>query len=107
MIMKHLKTLLTTIAALLCSVTINAYDFEVDGLLYDITSELEVEIVTETENFNGGDVVIPETVTYNGTTYNITSISQGAFQGTERITSLIISNIVLTNPKTLPDTAIA
>ena len=91
MIMKHLKTLLTTIAVLLCSISVSAYDFEVDGLWYDITSELEVEIVTETENFNGGDMVIPETVTYNGTTYNITSISQGAFQGNERITSLIIS----------------
>ena len=37
--MKTIKTLLATIALLLCSETMNAHDFEVDGIYYNILSE--------------------------------------------------------------------
>ena len=37
--MKQIKTLLTTIAVLLCCGTINAYDLEVDGIYYNIDKE--------------------------------------------------------------------
>ena len=36
--MKTIKQLLITVAVLLCSVTANAYDFEVDGIYYNILS---------------------------------------------------------------------
>ena len=36
--MKTIKQLLTTIAVLLCSVVVNAHDFVVDGIYYNITS---------------------------------------------------------------------
>lgn len=88
--MKIIKTWLTTITVLLCSIMVNAQNFEVDGINYYVTSAREVQVSYDTENLSG-DVLIPETVSYNGTAYNVTSISTGAFQSNERITSLIIS----------------
>ena len=88
--MRTIKTWLATIAVLLCSVSASAQNFEVNGIMYYVTSEQEVQVFDETEILSG-DVVIPETVTYNGITYNVTSIRTGAFQSNERITSLIIS----------------
>ena len=51
--MKTIKLLLTTIAVLLCSVMANAYDFEVDGIRYDITSftDLTVKASSLSETF--------------------------------------------------------
>ncbi len=80
--MKQIKTWLTTMAVLLCSGMINAasYDFEVDGIFYAVNkgSDLTVSVV------NGkyeGDVVIPESVTYESETYTVTSIQGSSYLG--------------------------
>ena len=41
-----------------------------------------------------GDVVIPETVTYSGQTYSVTSIGSSAFKGCSGLTSVTIPNNV-------------
>ncbi|MCR4812141.1 MAG: leucine-rich repeat protein [Bacteroidales bacterium] len=41
-----------------------------------------------------GDLTIPSTVTYNGTTYSVTSIGNSAFSGCTGLTSLTIGNSV-------------
>ena len=88
------KTLLA-IACLLCSITVFAEDFEVDGIYYYITSETEktVEVTSRSGGYTGS-VVIPETVTYNGTTYSVTSINYEAFRECTGLTSVIIPNSV-------------
>lgn len=48
------------------------------------------------ENEYTGDVDIPETVTYSGKTYTVTSISYEAFSGCSGMTSITISNSVTT-----------
>ena len=41
-----------------------------------------------------GNVVIPESVTYNGKTYSVTSIEYGAFRGCSGLTGITIPNSV-------------
>ena len=45
-------------------------------------------------NEYSGNVVIPESVTYNGTTYSVYSIGYGAFQDCSGLTSITIPNSV-------------
>lgn len=98
--MKHLKTLLTTIAVLLCSVTINAHDFEVDGIYYNITSNTDftVEVTYKGSASSSAvytdSVVIPSSVTYNGITYSVTAIGSSAFQSCGELTGISLPNSV-------------
>ena len=51
------------------------------------------------ENYSNeysGNIVIPESVTYNGTTYPVTSIDGAAFDGCSSLTSVTIPNSVTT-----------
>ena len=94
--MKALKTLLITIAVLLYSTTVSAHDFEVDGIYYNITSdsEMTVEVTSNSSTVYSGDVVIPANVVYNGSSYDVTSIGNGAFSGCTGLTNITIPNSV-------------
>lgn len=76
------RLFLVAVGSLLFS-QIWAYDFEVDGLYYDIVDDA-VELTyqsTDKSNYSGLDrVEIPETVTYGGNTYSVTSIGRNAFR---------------------------
>ena len=78
--MKQIYRLSLMLLALLLPATATAHDFEVDGIYYDLNGN---EATVTHNNFNGcsysGDVTIPTSVTYNGTTYPVTSIHYGAF----------------------------
>ena len=70
--MKHLNIFKRALLALLilCSSSVWAYDFEVDGIYYNITNETNKTVeVTDGENKYTGNVVIPSTVTYNSMAY--------------------------------------
>ncbi len=92
------RTLLKTLAAiafLLCSITVFAEDFEVDGIYYYITSETEKTVeVTYGNSTYTGSVVIPETITYSGTRYSVTEIGISAFEGCSELTEVTIANSV-------------
>lgn len=98
--MKHLiTTTLLLVASILLSATAHAYDFEVDGIYYNIINGNQAEVTSvdnnwETQDYTG-DVIIPATVTHNGATYSVTVIG-AAFEYCESLTSVTIPNSVTT-----------
>ena len=99
--MKQLITKLLMLTAVLsASANIYAYDFEVDGIYYNIisSSKKTVEVTYRNHNYNSyqGNVVILEQVLYNNDTYSVTTISGGAFYGCTGLTSVTIPNSVTT-----------
>lgn len=94
--MKHIKHLAATVAMLLGCITVSAYNFEVDGIFYNITnrSSFTVEVTYYYEEPYSGDVVIPKTVTYNGAVYTVTSIDDYAFQNSSNLTTVTVPESV-------------
>ena len=75
--------------------TVFADEFEVDRIRYKTTSSSTVEVSSKSyDNRYSGDIVIPESVDYNGTTYEITSIGSEAFRDCSRLLSVTIGNSV-------------
>lgn len=83
------STLLFLLALLLCLAHTYAFahDFEVDGIYYNYlyNEDKTVAVTFQGDNYDSysdeysGNVVIPASVTYNGTTYSVTSIGKDAF----------------------------
>ena len=80
---------------------IYASDTQVDSIWYDFDSSTKTASVTYRGNYffsygdeYSGSVTIPETVTYNGTTYSVTSIGDRAFNYCGPLTSITIPNSV-------------
>ena len=95
--MKH-KILLSLVAVLLTALSAQAYDFQSGDLYYNVTSDTTVEVAYQSkssDNYQGlTTATIPETVTYNGTTYSVTSIGKSAFKWCSSLTSVTIPNSV-------------
>ena len=87
--MKTIK-LLFTVLLLLCATVATAYDFNSQGIYYNITSDETVEVTYNSGSKYTGIVRIPSSVTYKGTVYSITSIGGSAFSNCTGLTSIIV-----------------
>lgn len=70
--------------------------FVVDGIYYSSLNGNTAKVVAN-ENVEGyytGDVVIPSTVTYQGTTFDVVAIDDNAFDGCYDLTSVVIGENV-------------
>ena len=77
------RQLLTMLTMLICMVSAHAQSFEVDGISYNVTKAPDGESPGEVEVTGGEikeEIEFPETVTYDGVTYTVTSIGGGAFR---------------------------
>ena len=94
--MKKLIKLFAVVIAVIISNSVFAYDFEVDGIYYNKRSDSTVAVTYKNSNGNSysGDVTIPSSVTYDETTYNVTSIGGYAFYKCTSLTSITIPNNV-------------
>lgn len=63
----------------------------IDGIKYHIENG-EATIAVQDENLSG-DIVIPESISYNGNNYVVIRATNGAFQNTD-ITSIILPNSI-------------
>ena len=81
-------TLLFALLPLMAS----AYDACVDGIYYILNSSAKKAIVTYGDNKYAGSVIIPETISYSGQTYNVSEIYGSSFYGCSDLTSVTIPN---------------
>ena len=96
------KKLSTLFVALVATTALWAEDFSVDGIYYQIIADKtnEVWVTFRGSDWNSytneysGSVTIPSVVTYNGTTYSVTTIGRAAFYNCSKLTSVTIPNSV-------------
>lgn len=72
------------------------YSFQENGIFYEIKNDDEVNVSynSSTPSIYNGHVAIPESVTHDGITYQVTSIGSDAFKGCTSLTSVSIPNTV-------------
>ena len=91
------QTLLSIILILLPLMASETDGVEIDGIYYNlyISDGNKTASVTYNRSVNySGDIVIPESVEYNGSTFSITSIGYNAFASCSGLTSVTIGNSV-------------
>ena len=98
---KFFKRLAAAAVLLLGATTATAHDFEVDGIYYKKSGNNTASVTYEGVNniasdrvLYSGAVIIPSEVTYEGTTYSVTSIGSYAFSDCDGLTSVEIPNSV-------------
>lgn len=75
------------ILAVLVMVSAQIFAFEVNNINYQMISQEIVQVVSSYPEYSG-DITIPETVTYNETTYTVVEIASNAFQDCTGLTSI-------------------
>ena len=89
-----MKKLLFFFILTLLPMLASANAIEIDGIYYNLDSEAKTAEVTSKPDRYKDDVIIPETVRYNETIYNVNTIGWAAFNNCSGLTSVTIPNSV-------------
>ena len=88
---KSLHIVLATSLLFLFHQNLSAYDFEVDGIYYNITSNSDLTVsVTKNNNTYSGNLIIPNTVCHSGKAYLVTSIEDETFRECSDLTNITL-----------------
>ena len=96
-----MKKLIFIVLSCILSTVGYAYDFEVDGICYTITSanDLTVKVdykdapSTSKSNYYNGIITIPQKVTFGDVTFDVTCIGKNAFYGSVAETVIIPNSV--------------
>lgn len=87
-----MKKQLITLIAMLLPLMVSADAVEINGIYYNLVDKAKSAEVTSNPNKYSGEVVIPESVTYEGTEYSVVSIGDKAFEYCSGLSSVTIPN---------------
>jgi len=87
------KLLLALLLPLLTSISLSAERFTIGSLTYNVHVDSTASVV-DCDWHASGELIIPESVEYNGHTYSVTAIWDWAFLNCDRLTSVTIPNTV-------------
>ena len=68
---------------------------EINGIYYNLVTKAKVAEVTSNPNKYSGNINIPESINYEGTEYNVTSIGEFAFWRCTDLVSVTMPNSVI------------
>lgn len=88
--MINTKRIFTALLLAIMAVTGYAYDFQVDGIYYNLTSYNDA-VVTHGDKKYTGSVFIPTDVKWNSRKINVVGIGDQAFKDCEELTSVILT----------------
>lgn len=75
-------------------IKMDAKTVEVNGITYELIQENHSAILIDGTSITSGEVIIPESVTYEGEDYSVDNIRLNAFYGCEILTSVFIPSSV-------------
>ena len=88
-----MKKLLFLLMMMLLPMVAMPIEVEIDGLWYEIITKTGEAKVIKSQNVTySGNIVIPETVEYEGNVYNVTGIGNEAFWGCSSLKNITISD---------------
>lgn len=88
-----MKRLLSFLSLLIVAVSSFAQQFTVGDLTYSILSTTDKTVQVYNGKIATGDVIVPETVTYNEVEYSVTTIAASAFSSNKNITSISLPSV--------------
>ena len=87
-----MKQIVLSLLLALLPLIASADAVEINGIYYNLVSKLKTAEVTKNPNKYRGNIDIPASVEYEGTTYSVTSIGSAAFYSCTGLTSITIPN---------------
>ena len=88
------RLLQTLLIALLVPTGAWADAVEIDGIYYNLNTDTKEAELKNPRNKTSESIIIPSTVSYDGVTFNVTSIRNNAFSQCEKLKEVVIPNSI-------------